>query len=192
MRRSSFLITALSAIFVCGLIYAQDATEEENLEYEKLKVLEPLIGTWQIEWTNDETGVKGQAKVEISWSETKKMVRQKQFMRTAEPGADLVEQEWNARADRCYLWNHNTKRIEQVNINERSGWVITREVKPSGGGVFVMPAISGSNEVTGDRILVTYKVEKDSHTVTLSNRTDDEGNPRDDFVYTMQRVKDGE
>ena len=65
MKTCAFLLGVLAFGSVAR---GQDA-EDENIQYEKLKVLEPIIGTWTFTWAGREP-----TESTYSWSASKKMI----------------------------------------------------------------------------------------------------------------------
>jgi hypothetical protein len=172
----------------CGFIHAQEAENEENLEYEKLKVLEPLLGTYHGTGTNLETGRVWEIHVTIAWSDSKKMLVREGTGRNAETEADLAEQEWQPLQGRMYYaWNHTANRIEHFYVRPGIGVVTINEVKHKGDKVFSYSRIS----TTGDpswKSDIKAVVTKDGITYHITNRQNSAGEALEDAEWKMKRV----
>ena len=73
MRSLGMLFVFVSALAVTSLCHGQ-GTEEKNVAYENLKLLEPMIGTWQMTWADEETGTQGVWELTCSWTASKRMI----------------------------------------------------------------------------------------------------------------------
>ncbi len=121
MQRLCFAVTIVAALITCGPANAQNA-DEKNLEYEKLKVLEPMVGTYHGSGTNQETGEVWEVRVTIAWSDSKKMLMSEASARGAGAEADLPTKEWEtAQRREYYLWNSDEKHVEHIVVNPTRG-----------------------------------------------------------------------
>jgi hypothetical protein len=177
-------------MFACGLIYAQDATEDENLEYEKLKVLEPMVGTYHSTGKNEETGRVWEMRATIAWSGSKKMLVQELAVRNAETEAGLAEKEWQPSQVRLYnVWNHSANRIEQFHVRPGIGVVTIREVKHEGNKVFSYSRIS----TTGDpnwKSDIRAVVTKEGITYHITNQQNPAGEALEDTEWKIKRIEE--
>ena len=186
MKRAAF---ALVFAVVCGSVYAQDADSPNPAEYEELKVLEPMVGTYRSEWLSANTGGEREALVTYSWSTSKKMLVAEGKIRRAEPGQDISKQPWTTFWDRRYfVWNHVAERIEMVNVNTSAGTVHVSEVKSKGAGVFsILPISSTLNDKAKADMVVT--VTKEGITAKLTNRVNADGKRLEDEEHKSKRIR---
>ena len=130
MKRQVLTLIAIAATLTCGRNYAQNQEVETqtNEEYEHLKVLEPLAGTFLIEGKNEETGARWEWTHTTSWiGPQRKTLKTEQRFRIADNEAALKEQEWTTgHSYHFYVWNNAEKRIEYISVWGGRGVVIFR------------------------------------------------------------------
>jgi hypothetical protein len=190
MKRISFALTIVVASTVCGVANAQDAKEEANLEYEKLKMLDPMVGTYHSMGQNEETGRVWQMRTTIAWSDSKRMLVHELAVRNAETEADLAKQEWQPSQVRLYnVWNHSANRIENFWVRPGIGLVTISEVKHEGDNVFSYSRIS----TTGDpkwKSDIKAVVNDEGITYLTTNRKNPAGEALEDTELKMKRIED--
>jgi hypothetical protein len=181
------------ALFVCGLTYAQDTSTEQaeqNIEYEKLKVLEPLVGTFLMEGTNEQEGTKWEWVHSTDWSgpEKKMLITETKF-RSAGAEADLEKQEWAVgKGGFYYVWNNAAKRIEYIAVMARRGSVTVSEVKCNGDGLYSLKRLSTTVSPAGSEE-TTVTVDDQTLLWKITNRKSADGQPEEDMVFDWKRVK---
>jgi hypothetical protein len=189
MKHFNLALATVTAMFVCGFAHAQEAENEKNIEYEKLKVLEPMVGTYHNAGKIEETGRVWETRATIAWSDSKKMLIRELTWRAAETEAELAEQEWQPLPNRTYFaWNHSENRIERIYVLPRTGLVTISEVKHEGDNVFAYLPISNTAARVGKsdfRAVVT----KEGISLEMTNRQNAEGDPLEDFVRKMKRIQ---
>lgn len=187
MKRIAFTLTIVAVIFTCGLTYAQPAAVVPNVEYEKLKVLEPLIGTWRIETKDDETGAIWEALITVSWSATQKMIVSDVKTRNADSDSKLGKQEFQPFQEQFFVWNPDAKRIEFINVNLLGGAVYISEAKIDANGVISYPRIrSTRGRFLTDR---TDEVTDSEWTVKFYEGKSETGEALEDYELRAKRVK---
>jgi hypothetical protein len=186
MKRAAF---ALVFAVVCGSVYAQDADPPNPAEYEELKVLEPMVGTYRSEWSSANTGGLREMLMTFSWSSSKKMLVAEGKIRRAKPGQDISKQPWTTFRTRSYfVWNHVAKRIEMIDVNTLAGAVHVSEVKSKGAGVFsFLPVSSTLNDKAKADMVVTATEE--GMTIKFTNRVNADGERLEDAEYTSKRIR---
>lgn len=108
MKTCAFLLGVLAFGSVAR---GQDA-EDENIQYEKLKVLEPIIGTWTFTWAGREP-----TESTYAWSASKKMIVATYRARNAEPGEGPASESGYANNSWAFcVWND---KIEKIGKAER-------------------------------------------------------------------------
>lgn len=189
MKRMFLALTATVAGLMCLPTYAQDATEGDNLEYEKLKVLEPLIGTFHQNWTDEKTGEIRESEATISWCDSKKMLVVTGRQRAAKTEDAVARQPWKAWTDIIhYYWNNVSHQIESVRVRPEEGFVTVNTITPNDNGVFVYTQIKTSSDRSGSPKL-TVEATDEALTLRASGRVDAEGKPLDDSETVYMRVK---
>ncbi len=155
MKLLQVMFVLVTAASMSSLSYAQ-SQEEENVHYEKLKVLEPILGTWTLTRTNDETGEQTEISTTYSWSAAKKMIVSTSKQRRANKGEDISTQEWGEGGPRIsYLWNRTSDCIEKYWLFPQHGAAFILKVLPKSEGVFELtpihhtsPFMPGTNTLT--------------------------------------------
>ena len=166
-----------------------DAVPPNPAEYEELKVLDPMVGTYRMEWLSANTEGRGKCLRRISWSSSKKMLVADGKIRRAEPGQDISKQPWtHLRPRRYFVWNHVAERIEMVNVDTLAGAVHVSEVKSKGAGVFsFLPVSSTLNGKAKADMVVT--VTKEGITAKLTNRVNADGKRLEDEEHKSKRIR---
>lgn len=187
MRRISTLFM-MGALAVVSLAHGQEAKEQENVQYEELKVLEPIIGTWGANWTNEQNGEQGEIQMTYSWSSSRKMIMCASRIRKAQPGADLATQDWVDGGPRYYyVWNVTSKCIEVYALYTGIGEAVVSKVEPKGDNKFEMTVIHAAADVSrGDAILT---IKEDEVVTKVINRKGDDGEKWKDLEMVHKRVK---
>lgn len=186
MLRLSMLFV-IGAFAVGSLAHGQEAKEEENIRYEKLKALEPIIGTWSAGWTNDEKREQSEIQTTYSWSTTKKMILCVTKIRTAKTGEDLAKQDWVEGGPRYfYIWNTKSGCIEQYSLYPGIGEAAVSKVEPKGGSKFEITVIHAATDVIRGDAVVT--VTQDELLTKIFNRQGDDGEKWDDIEMVSKRV----
>jgi hypothetical protein len=177
----------LAILAFTTIAYGQDASEE-NVEYEHLKVLEPLVGTWLMSGTNDEDDVDWEYKLIYSWSPSKKMLVGHGNLRWATTNDSLSEKEWEPREHRSIIWNHKKKTIEQTILHPNRGSVSVLSFTGKGNGRFAVTQESNSAAEHGtlDRMLI---ITGDKITINETNRKNAAGESQPDRTRTLSRLK---
>ncbi len=193
MKRQPLTLIAIAAILTCGRNYAQNQEVETqtNEEYEHLKVLEPLVGTFLIEGKNDETGQRWEWTHTTSWiGPGRKMLKIEQRSRIADNEAALKEQEWTTgHSYHFYVWNNAEKRIEYISVWGGRGVVEIKGVHSKGNGTFSMPVVSTTMS-PADKYETTVTVTSDTLVWKIHDRKTFAGDPEQDLVFEWKRVKD--
>jgi hypothetical protein len=181
------LSTILVAAFLPSVTFAQEknaenAPAEENVHYDKLKVLEPIIGTW----ARDYSSVKGEVETTFSWSPTKKMIVSTSRNRIAEPDEDIKRKEWTDGGARIfYVWNAESECIEQHAFYTSVGRAAAHKVLPKGKGVFDFVPIHPPTS-SGD---MTMTITEDEIHVEIVNREGENGESLDDRHFVSKRIR---
>lgn len=153
MRRLTLLGWFVGSLLVGTWVYAQEETEE-NLQYEELKVLEPIIGTWTSTRQYDDTGEQVETETTYVWSKTKKMILATSRQREIKDGE---VQPWMDQGPRYfYVWNGDLKCIEVYAFFANVGAAQVLKVVPQGSGAFELVRTQGTTgaEVGGFRFTI--------------------------------------
>ena len=135
MKRIFFAVATIAAVLTSGWSFAQEANNETE-KYEHLKVLEPLVGEWRSETTNEETGASVEWHLKTSWSETKNTIVGEVRTRRVDSDADARQKEWVRDSHIFYSWNASTDCLEYVCVRPRPGQIFLCKVQPQEKGVF--------------------------------------------------------
>jgi len=187
-------ITTLVAIIVLsGIALGQEPNEEEQIQYEKLKVLEPLVGTYIIEGTNEENGTKWEWVNTIGWNgPSKSMLIIDDKIRWANAEEDVKAKDWViTKTHHYFVWNATTQRIEYVSVWARQGTIVVNHVIPQGEGVYSMSRLSTTESPVGNADMLV-KVDDTSLEWKVIKRTTPDGAPADDMVFNWTRVTNDE
>jgi hypothetical protein len=184
------LVTVVATTF-CGFTHAQEAENETQTsrEYEKLKALEPLVGTYIIEGTNEETGVNWEWVITIDWNgPPKSMLIVEDKRRWANAEEDVKTKDWATTKNRHYfVWNNSTERIEYMNVWARRGRISVHHVIPKGEGTYSMPRLTTTESPAGNAN-ITVKVDESSLVWKIVDRTTPDGTREDDMVFNWKRM----
>lgn len=187
MRWYVFYLLLLTVACVRPPIWAQEPTEQD-VSHEKLKVLEPIIGTWSATWTNDETGAQNEMQVTFSWAAKARMIVSVGKARTADAGKTLDSQPWEDGGPRgFFVWNSKAGAIEQTWFFTMMGMAIHSTITPKGNGQFEMKTF----HQTGDwgTYDMTMVVTEDECRQKFVSRDSASGDASKDFEIVMKRVK---
>jgi hypothetical protein len=187
MNRIALMLTAIVITFVCFAAYAQEDSEE-NTAFEKLKVLEPMIGTWHFTWSNEETGEHGEVHTTFSWAPEKRMIVSASKLRKAQMDKDFASLPWNDGGPRIfYVWNSKAESIEEYAMFTVAGTSRTCTVTPNGDGRFDLKEIRATTD-SGTYDL-NYELSDNTMTIRFSNHKTSDGEPQEDREIVMSRVK---
>ena len=172
---------------LCSLCYAQPQ-EEENVAYEKLKVLEPIIGTWTITRTNDETGTLHETSTTFAWADSKKMITTVSKRRQVKIGGDIATQEWTDGGPRFfYLWNLKSECIEQYFLIQGAGAGFVHGLLPKGDGVFEWKLIHAASPWESGESTVVTTITDTELRLTATNRKGPQGEDLEDVDLMKYR-----
>ena len=90
MKTRQLATILLALLATASLASGQDDTEK-NAEYLQLKVLQPLVGTWQASGTNVDEGYQWDYRITFKWSPSKKVIVRKAEGCRANTNAELAE-----------------------------------------------------------------------------------------------------
>lgn len=119
---------SLGALFVwVGVCFAtcsaQDATLWVSPRYEKLKVLEPIIGSWTFVRTYAGSDARTEVQTTYCWSPTKAMITSTSRSRHAADGDLSQAHDWIEGGPFVYfVWNEKTQRIESHGLYTLAGF----------------------------------------------------------------------
>jgi hypothetical protein len=171
----------------------QDAAQP-NVEYEHLKVLDTLVGTWQGKGTDPESGVEFEFKFTVSWSPNKKLLMGDGMVRAALPGqGNLEEQEFGPGWRTFWVWNQQEQRLEDHSFNisgpeegiqNLSVWTMEKD------GVFSIRVESSSAAGPLRRPeSITLVVSGDAATIVTVGATNKQGERLPTEAIAMKRVE---
>ena len=121
------MFTLAVAVSVWGLLHAQDTAEKSRAEYDQLKVLAPMIGSWRHEWIEDGGGG---VKIKVAWNEKKNMILIDVTTFRFDDDEDK-DVEIRRFLEEYIIWNSRSQRIECFSMNVVKGDVSQYEVKPT-------------------------------------------------------------
>jgi hypothetical protein len=187
MKLLGMLSVLIAAFSIGSLSYAQPQKDEENVAYEHLKVLEPIIGTWTTSFDNNYTGWHVEIMTTYSWSPTQKMLVAKGKTRRVKIGDDSSTQEWSdLDVPEFWMWNTVSKSIERYSVVPEAGMACVDKVVSKGEGVFEIAPIHG-NHFLGNYTLKMVLKDKEIHN-TFANLTGPKGEKQDDIELVSKRV----
>ncbi len=178
----------LMFIMVCAFADAQQKPDAESGEYAQLKVLEPLVGTYRSEWTNQESGDQGESNLTISWNDSKNMLIAESQYRTIASDTNRPKTEWMPAIRLYFVWNHVGKRIESIDVQAWSGVVNISEVTAKDGGVLSLAEVRTTGRPGGSASISLVAAEHDL-TVKITNIKSPAGETLDDMEFKFIRVK---
>lgn len=181
----------LAANLVADANYAQETAVEENAQYEKLKVLEPLVGEYRFDGQVQANGEQREWRLLFFWNKEKKMLLGESRNRRVDAGATAEEKEWNFGQRQYHVWNDREKRIESYHVRAAQGVIATREVKPMGNGVFVLELLSSTGDSVAESAQITMTATNAGIAYRLTGRKDPAGRPLEDMEFAAQRVSAG-
>jgi hypothetical protein len=181
-------VLAIATIACGGLATAQEEMDSEQAEYQHLKVLEPMVGNYHAEWTNDEAGEKWETELTISWNDSKNMLIVESKNRALEPATNRPKSDWIPFLRQYFVWNHQEKRMELIDVRAWSGTVDVSEVAAKGNGVFAYSMIRTTGRPGGQGDVTMTATEHDLTAKIINIRTPD-GESLDDMEFRFQRVK---
>ena len=187
-RIMSSVAVAVAAVAVCGWANAQEVSKTQSAEYEHLKVLEPMVGNYHGEWSNNEAGEVGEMALTISWNDPKNMLIAESKSRTLEASTKRPKSEWTPGIRQYYVWNHQENRIEHIDIQAWSGAVVVYEVAAKGDAVYSYSLLRTTGLPGGKADITMIATDRDLTAKITSIRTPD-GGTLDDMEWKAQRVK---
>jgi hypothetical protein len=185
MKHTITTLTATAIVLACNVLFSQEQAQEENVEYEKLKVLEPIIGTWHAK--SQDAGMHREYHIKYSWSDSKKIIEGEVTNRTSPADEDIAAQPFAIFARAFFVWNQQDERIERYLAFFRTGQVTVNEWIPKGNGVFAVKRLSSTSPRGTAEIQVTISNDKYTHEAT--NVKDADGTAQDDWGYSLDRVE---
>ena len=185
MRSLGMLFVFIPVLAMTSLCHGE-GTEEENVHYEKLKVLEPMIGTWQMTWADEETGTQGLWELNFSWTPSKRVIAATTKTRRAEKGEDITKKAWLTRNTGWYVWNSESQWIENYHVNQETGLASVSKLSPTGNGAFESEQIRASANTGTSR--TTVKCVGDEMHWAFVNRKSPTGEAQKDIFGVFKRV----
>ncbi len=187
----AFAFPCLVANLLAGANYAQETEVEENAQYEKLKVLEPLVGEYRYEAPVQANGEQREWRLLIFWNKQKKMLLGESRNRRIDGSATVKEKEWNFGERQYYVWNDREGRIESFQVRPARGLVNTCEVRLMGNGVFVIKLLGSTGDPVVESAQITMTATDAGITTRYTGRKDPDGQPLEDMEFTVPRVSAG-
>ena len=180
MNRWGILVVLIGMLHVPA--FAQDATEPRtNVAYEKLKVLEPLMGTWSRSWIQQGSGIRIEVETTYSWSPSKLMIVSKSRSRFGD------NKEWiDGGAHIYYAWNEKSECIEQFHMYTLWGRATVNRVLPKEKGVFELISIHDNLDVGTSTKTMT--ISENEIRILLQNQKDPKGAPLEDEEQVFKRI----
>lgn len=183
MKCCGLSLLLFGVLSVGPLAFGQDDAEQ-NVHYERLKVLEPIIGTWYSAMPNRQTGGQIEQRTTYRWIATKRMIIADSVRREiadGEPGP------WTEGGPRFHLvWNQKLECIEIYSFATLAGWAFVERVLPKGDNEFELI----STQVTVDRgtANMTMTISDEEILWKLRNRKSVDGEALDDQEVILKRV----
>jgi hypothetical protein len=184
MKCCGLLSLLIGSLLVGPQAFGQDDAEE-NIHYERLKVLEPIIGTWSARRTDSRTGAENEQQTTYRWSATKRMIIGDSIRRDITDGQAGP---WNEGGPRfCYVWNQYLKCIEVYAFYTMAGVAAVSRLIEKGDGEFEW---SETQMTTDDwpTASITMTISDDEIVMKGRNRKSVDGEELDDLEWGMQRV----
>jgi hypothetical protein len=185
MKRAFVVLIAMLVVTASTVGSASETAEFRNREYEELRVLEPLIGSWRMVFVDDD-GVKREWVTTIAWSSTRKMIVGSGISRIVDSSPTADGPPWHQRGYAFYVWNSVDQRIELFNVGTAWGSVVVSEVKPQERGVITYSRIRGTTETDWIRV---DTVTSRTWTTTLTRCDVPGSTPPPSVSWTLERVK---
>jgi hypothetical protein len=186
MKKSVAALALLVTVLACSPLLAQEAEDADNVEFQKLKVLEPILGIYHWAWSNDEG--EHESLLTISWNVSKKAMIATRQARHADTKETLSLKPWIDQEDRVYyFWNHAEDRIESVRVAPYTAEYSINEVMAEGDGEFTLKFIR-STDPSQPRATMKMVATDDSLTFKISNRKNAAGDPLEDMDFEIKRV----
>ena len=170
------------------VISTGETATEEHPEYAKLKVLEPLVGKYRGEGVSEATNEKWESELQVTWSDTKKMLVARFSNRFTSADGDLTTQIWKSGGHHYYLWSQVNKRIEFYQMRLPQGIVNIRAVEPQEDGTFVYPQLSTSAS-PAEKADMSVTVDDKQIAMKLTNYVAANGEPQDDVLIVFERIE---
>ncbi len=185
MKTAMVVLIAILVVTASTVGSGSQSAAIRNREYEELKVLEPLIGTWRMVFVDD-GGVKREWLTTIDWSSTRKMIVGSGISRIVATSPTANGHPWHQRGYAFYVWNSVDQRIELFNVGTTWGSVVVSEVKPQERGVIAYSRIRGTTEPDWIRV---DTVTSRTWTTTLTRRDLPASSPQQSVSWTLERTE---
>ena len=190
--REDITMRACGALFVwAGVLtatcVAQDATKWVNPKYEKLKVLEPIIGTWTFVRTYPGSEAKSEVQTTYSWSPSKGMITSTSRTRHAADGDLGKAQEWIEGGPFIFfVWNEKTNRIESHGLYTLAGNAGVYAVTCRDDGSFESSPTHENFDTVLSKDVMTIKGNE--MRIKSTNRRDPSGETLEDSEQVSTRI----
>jgi hypothetical protein len=188
MTRAAVFLASIIALPMYGVAFAQDASDESNENYEKLKVLEPLVGTYYTKFADEELG-KWETKTTISWLDSKSILKEEVTNRIFDSDGELETQDWSDPVMNYFVWNNVTKRIEKITLMPWNGGCQISAVDIIGDGAYKHSLVRTTRNPSGWGELTARVTEKGIE-VSVRKWIGEDGEPMPDVDLFMKRVAD--
>ena len=154
-----------------------------DAKFDKLKVLMPIIGTWEQTLPTNDKGQTWQTQHTYRWAGNRKCIEGEVKFRMVN-----TDQGWGTVMQVFFIWSQNTEQIEKYQINTWGGGVTVDKWNPKEEGVFTVERVSTSrdNAETGDT-MVTITIEE--MTTKVTNRKSANGDALEDEKRVQTRIK---
>jgi hypothetical protein len=188
MKCHGLLSLLLGLLLVGPQAFGQDDAEE-NIHYEKLKVLEPIIGTWSHIFPNRQTGGQIEHQTTYRWVATKRMIIADSIRRDITDGQAGPWTEGGPRT--CYVWNQNQEPpcIEVYFFGTLAGWAGVSRVLPKGDNEFELIQTHITLDLGGGTANLTMTISDDEIVLMGRDRKDADGAALEDWESVSKRVK---
>ena len=167
------------------------ASDNKNVEYEQLKVLEPLVGDWMGKGNNEEFGMVYEFKFNLRWSANKKMLIGEGQVRASADG-NLEDKEFQPGWRNYFVWDHKDERImdhgfsiggPEEGVQQTTVWSVEKE------GVYTIRQESSSAKDTRrPPESLTMVVSNDTATIITIGARNEKGERLPTQAMTMKKV----
>jgi hypothetical protein len=185
MRSLGKLFLFASAVAMTSLCHGQ-APEDENVHYDNLKVLEPMIGTWQFKFGDADAGAHGVWETSFAWTPNKRTIATMTRNRRADKGENITTKDWLTKNVGMYVWNTELGCIESYDVDQETGVAFVSKLCPTGEGAFEFEHVRASALV--GTVRTTLKCVGDELYWAFLNRTSPTGEPQPDIHGLFKRV----
>ena len=171
-----------SLLLAASIIVGQ--AEGTNVKYEKLKVLMPIIGTWQRTLPMNDKGQTWEVQKTYTWAANQKCIEGEVKFRMAN-----TDQGWGTVMRQFFIWNQKTEQIEMYQINTWGGGAKVEQWIPKGNGVFTVDRISDTREKDKETGDTTATITIEDMTTKTTNRKSADGETLEDEEFVLTRIK---